>query len=291
MPAQRSEVSAMPRTVLHVSPHPDDESIGAPCTLLALRDADWRVVNVVCSLGREPDWQRRRKEVDAAAAVAEFENVVPERSIRMSSGDDQRRAQRDIVGMLGPMLKEPDVELVIGPHPDDGHHGHETVARAIRDALVAADRPIAWWMWGIWRDLPQPSIYSPCDPHHVELSEKMIAAYPGENARNSYRSMHRARRRVNAVLGTEKVFGFGKGHRNSTKWAELLAEVSYRDGAWTCGPPRWLEEKEPTAEWRVPTDPAGRRLLQSLAGEPVTRHRLWRMFPRRDSAKVQLATP
>jgi len=31
--------------VLHLAPHPDDEALGAPATLLALRDAGHRVIN------------------------------------------------------------------------------------------------------------------------------------------------------------------------------------------------------------------------------------------------------
>ena len=39
--------------VLAVSPHPDDELLGAGATLMALRDAGWRVINLAASLGRE----------------------------------------------------------------------------------------------------------------------------------------------------------------------------------------------------------------------------------------------
>lgn len=269
----------MQKTVLHVSPHPDDESIGVPCTLLALKDAGWRVVNLVCSLGRETEWGRREQEVVAATTIAEFENVFPTRSVRMSSGDNHGAAQNAIIRMLKPWLADPAVGLVIGPHLDDGHHAHETVARAIRDALVEADRPIPWWMWGIWRDLPQPTMYVPCHPFHVDVSEKMITEYKGENSRNSYRAMHRARRRVNAVLGAEQVFGFGEGHRDGTKWAELLAEVSYRDGAWVCGPPRQVDVPEPTTQWTDPTDPAAQRVLAGLTAQPVPQARLRRWFP------------
>jgi len=37
--------------VLHVAPHPDDEALGAPCTLLRLKDAGARVVVVACGRG------------------------------------------------------------------------------------------------------------------------------------------------------------------------------------------------------------------------------------------------
>ena len=39
-------------TVLHVSPHPDDELVGAPGTLKTLRDHGWQIVNLAGGLGR-----------------------------------------------------------------------------------------------------------------------------------------------------------------------------------------------------------------------------------------------
>ena len=47
--------------VIHPHSHPDDESIAAPCTLLALKDAGWREVNFAASLGRPADRPRRRR--------------------------------------------------------------------------------------------------------------------------------------------------------------------------------------------------------------------------------------
>jgi LmbE family N-acetylglucosaminyl deacetylase len=41
-------------TVLHLAPHPDDEVLGAGATLLGLREAGHRVINLACSRGR-PD--------------------------------------------------------------------------------------------------------------------------------------------------------------------------------------------------------------------------------------------
>ena len=44
--------------VLHISPHPDDELMGAPATLMALRDAGHEVTNLALTLGREADHGR-----------------------------------------------------------------------------------------------------------------------------------------------------------------------------------------------------------------------------------------
>jgi LmbE family N-acetylglucosaminyl deacetylase len=44
---------ARSQTALLLSPHPDDELLGCPAHLFALRDAGWRIVNVALSLGSE----------------------------------------------------------------------------------------------------------------------------------------------------------------------------------------------------------------------------------------------
>ena len=59
----------MPSTVLHLSPHPDDEVVGMPATLMALRDAGWRVVNLACGLGRPARHQRRADAIESQGSV------------------------------------------------------------------------------------------------------------------------------------------------------------------------------------------------------------------------------
>ena len=41
-----------------------------PATLMALRDAGWRIVNLACGLGRPAQHQRRRAEVEEACRRA-----------------------------------------------------------------------------------------------------------------------------------------------------------------------------------------------------------------------------
>jgi LmbE family N-acetylglucosaminyl deacetylase len=63
-------------TVLHLAPHPDDEAIGSPATLMELRDAGWRVVNLACSLGEGTQKGRRENEVREACHRAGFELCI-----------------------------------------------------------------------------------------------------------------------------------------------------------------------------------------------------------------------
>lgn len=229
-----------------MSPHPDDESIGAPCTLLGLQESGWDIVNLVCSLGRQPDWDRRRAEADCAATRAGFRNVYPPEPIRMSSGDNQRAARQAVSALIEKQFDDLPIDLVVGPHPEDRHHAHVTVAHAIEDSLTRIGRPIRWWMWGIWRELPEPTMFVPCTERHLRRSASMVAAYRGENDRNRYNRIHWTRRKVNAVMGAEQVFGFGSPNIG-VEYAELLTERIYEDGKWRNGAPRLLSLATPAS--------------------------------------------
>ena len=96
----------MARTVIHLSPHPDDEIAGMPATLMALRDAGWRVVNVACGLGRPAQHQRRRSEVEEACRRAGFDFVTCDPPLPLSAGDDLAGAEETLVELLGQMLSD-----------------------------------------------------------------------------------------------------------------------------------------------------------------------------------------
>ena len=211
-------------TVIHASPHPDDESIAAPCTLLALKDAGWRVINFAASLGRPADRPRRRRELEAALGLAGFEHRESTARAGISRGDDLGAACRALTAELTELLAETGAELIVGPHPRDGHHGHVTVARAVRQTVWQAEHPVTWWMWPLWIELSRPTLILECADKHLQLSKEMLEKYEGENARNDYREMHEAIRVVNAVRGVETVFGFGSARdarvdRNPTRRA------------------------------------------------------------------------
>ena len=81
--------------VLHCAPHPDDEAIGAPATLMALRDAGWRVVNLACGLGDPGRRRLREAELREACRLAGFE-------LRLGGGLDGRAAVHEAIAELRP---------------------------------------------------------------------------------------------------------------------------------------------------------------------------------------------
>jgi hypothetical protein len=81
---------------------------------------------------------------------------------------------------------------------------------------------------------------------------RAIAAYEGENARNSYDVLYPARAAAAAVLGSERIFGTGASRASRLAYAELLTETRYMDGSWPLGSPRLLDPAFPLFE--IPAD-------------------------------------
>ena len=235
----------MTGTILHVSPHPDDEVLGAGGTLRLLGMYDWRVHNLACSLGRKNDQTRRRKELIEAARRIEFYTTIMNPIAQISSDDDLTAAADAVAAAVHEMLDITGAEIVVSPHPHDRHHGHEAVARGVRDALVARTSPPTWWMWGLWADLPIPNLFAPFGHAIMGEVSDAIEAYTGENARNHYDRLYPARASAQAVLGAERVFGFGAANPTREPFADLLTEVRRQDGRWMASRPRILDPATP----------------------------------------------
>ncbi len=238
--------TSRPLTVLHVSPHPDDEAIAVPATLLGVGAAGHRVVNLACSLGRQAQAGRRRTELERACRRARWELVIHDPPLAISRGDDRDRSQSALALTLQALIEAWQVDILVAPSPHDGHHGHEVVGRAARDAVAGLSRPPSLWLWGVWADLPFPTLYSGFGRRRLRLALRVLSAHRGELARNDYRILVRARAAASRVLGAERVFGFGEPMR-AKPYAELLTEVVRDDGAWRIAGPRELDVRAPLA--------------------------------------------
>jgi LmbE family N-acetylglucosaminyl deacetylase len=237
----------MSRCALSVSPHPDDELIGAGATLMALRDAGWRVINLACSLGRSRDRARRRAELTEACRLAGFELLIPDGLPPIGGDDDLALAQQALSAAIVDALDSSGAELIVGPSPHDGHHGHEVVGRAIRDAAETRAESTHVLFWGLWSDLPLPNVLVPFDAERLNEIWRALAAHAGELARNRFDRLVESRAAANAVLGPERVFGFGT-HGADHTYAELLTEVTRSAGEpWRLTTPRELDAAQPPA--------------------------------------------
>jgi LmbE family N-acetylglucosaminyl deacetylase len=250
----------MTSTVLHFSPHPDDELLGAPATLMAMRDAGHRVITVACGLGRRQQAERRVEELRNATDLAGFELVIPRRPVAMSSEDDQTAAQAQLLDLVRSEIGRHGPTIVVSPSPHDRHPGHELVGRAVREALdERAGTASCWWMWGLWAPLPLPTLGTAFDERRLEEILAALSAHEGELARNNYRRLLHGRAEMNAILAPEMLFGFGAQALEDAAYAELLTEVSL-GGRWLLGEARWLDPARPVAR---PSKLSGRDWLFS----------------------------
>lgn len=249
----------MPLTVLHVAPHPDDELLGAGATLLALRDEGHRVVNLACGLGEPHQQVRRRAELEEACRRAGFELVVHDPPLTLDQREDQSEPTATLERAIRTCAARVGAAIVVAPSPHDGHHGHEVVGAAACEALEdwpAPESAPVLWMWGLWADLPWPTLYSGFGDDLLSRAVHALEAHRGELERNDYRALARGRATANRCLGSERVFGFGSPMR-PRPFAELLTEALYRDGEWWAGEARELDAADPLAQGADTRTPLG----------------------------------
>lgn len=238
------------RLVLQVSPHPDDELLGAGATLTLLRDRGWHVINLAVSLGRREDHHRRRAELVEAGRRLGISVEICEPPLDISEGDDLERAENLLTERLVEVIGSGSIDLVLGPQQEDGHPDHELVGRAMARALERVARPVPWWAWGLWADLRSPNVFVAFDDNVLNEVAFALDAYVGECTRNGYKELWPARSTANAVLGSERVFGFGVGRASLLPYAELYVERSFHEGEWRTSPPRMCDLDDPLGDRR-----------------------------------------
>lgn len=141
--------------------------------------------------------------------------------------------------------------ILVAPSPHDAHPGHELVGRAAIGACerreAAGDDPPRLWLWGLWADLPFPTIAAAFGEERMQEVLYCLEAHQDELSRNDYRRLVHGRAEMNASLGPERVFGFGGAGpvRPSGGHVELLCEVLLADGNWLLGESRWLDAEDP----------------------------------------------
>jgi LmbE family N-acetylglucosaminyl deacetylase len=234
-------------TILTVSPHPDDETLGLGATLSMLVGAGWVMRNFACSLGHAEDHERRRAELAEAGRRLGFTTTEMEPLAPLSRDDDPKVGAERVATAVTAMIATHRPAVVVSPHLADGHHAHEAVANGVRLALEhATDGPV-WWQYGIWNDLPRPTTFAPYDEAVMARIAHAIDAYRGENARSGYDLMYPARAVVARTLGSERVFGFGTATASALPYADLVTEVRHTTAGWQIARPRIFSTAEPVA--------------------------------------------
>jgi LmbE family N-acetylglucosaminyl deacetylase len=265
----------MARTALHLSPHPDDEVAGMPATLMALRDAGWHIVNLACGLGRPAQHQRRRAEVEEACRRARFELLPCEPPLALSAGDDLAAAEETLVTLLAGVLPALDPAIVCAPSPHDGHHAHELVGRAAHRALDAHAGPTPpLWLWGLWAELPFPTLFAPFDGARLAEVKHALGAHASEQARLPLDRLIEARAVACAGTGEERVHGSGLAGDPAVAYAELICEAVLEPAGWMLGSSRRFDAEAPLASpsarpigWWLEAESVHDRLRREVKGQ------------------------
>lgn len=240
--------------VAHISAHPDDEALASPGVLFTMQRAGWRVINFVATMGRPEHRERRSREAACAARAADFELHSPLDPIGLSSTDDLDAGFDRTRLELRTLFREFRPEIVVAPSPHDGHHAHELVGRAVLSALEHSDDRPRLWLWGLWCDLPFPTIYAPYDEDIMRRALTTVQCYAGEIERNDYPTLLVSRARANAILGVERVFGYGQKQAGCTPYVDLLMECMLGVGGWMLGQGRLLSPEFEPIEFSAEQD-------------------------------------
>jgi hypothetical protein len=162
-------------------------------------------------------------------------------------------AQASLAGAIEGAVASFRARLLVGPSPHDGHHGHEVVGRAIVDAVESGGAPIDVMFWGLWSDLPVANVLVPFDADRLAEIRRALRSHVGELGRNRFDRLLEGRAIAHAVLGPERVFGYGS-EGIACPYAELLAHLSWApEHGWRLAAPRVLDPTAPL----TPSEDAG----------------------------------
>ena len=168
------------RTVLVLSPHPDDEVIGAGGAILKLVRAGARVAciqatdgSASAALAGRPEDERQRRRLDEAAVVAQAMGGV---ELECWKADNRAfRVDPALVARLVGRLERDRPALILAPFVTEAHEDHLTLARILSRALRALPSPLDATILGyeVWSLVP-PALVHDISPLMDELARLLF---------------------------------------------------------------------------------------------------------------------
>lgn len=131
-------------TVLHISPHADDETLGCGGSLLHHADqgdnVHWLIVTDLTAEGGHTLQAVDRRE-DEIRAVADAYRLTRVHRLHLPDSALDRHPLRDIVDGIGAVVREVEPAVVYVPHAADVHSDH----RIVFDATIPCTK---WFRYG-----------------------------------------------------------------------------------------------------------------------------------------------
>lgn len=190
---------SLPLTVMILSPHPDDESIVGSLALRLMLENNAHVVNVAVTVGSNKERQpERRKELEAACELLEFENIYL----------DEKWPTK--LKELKSLIQKYQPQIIIAPHLKDFHPAHIKTSGLLKKALTSIKKGTTIVAWSeFWGQLEKPNLLIEVPVEVVELQMNALAKHIGEVSRNPYHLRLPAWMMDNVRRGSEVVSGQG----------------------------------------------------------------------------------
>ena len=119
--------------IIVVSPHPDDETLGAAGTLLKYKEQGhqiyWlNITDIRVDDGWEPEFvEKRRNQIKR---ICEFFNFDGFYNLQYSPAQLDSVKESELIGEISRCFKQIEPDWVILPDPNDAHSDHDVVFRA-----------------------------------------------------------------------------------------------------------------------------------------------------------------
>jgi glucosamine-6-phosphate deaminase len=233
------------RTVLVVSPHPDDAAISAGGTMALLAPAN-RVVTAVMTTGHRsfiPNTRREERIVIREREAVQEARVlgVEPRFLRLPFYDaDSEVTDRD-VGILAVLLEEIRPDWLLIPHRGDSHPAHRASRRTVLEAMRRAARGGSVEVWsyeGPWALFGRGDFDTivPLPRAAFEKKAEAIRAHASQVGRTPFDVAAESLARLRSALVPEaELAGFGARPPRLEPWVELFCREGPRPGIRSAG--------------------------------------------------------
>lgn len=229
------------RTLLVVSPHPDDAAISAGGTMALLAGAN-RVVTAVMTTGHRsfiPNTQREERIAIREREAAQEARVlgVEPRFLRLPFYDaDAEVTDRDL-DLVAALLEEVRPDWIFLPHGKDSHPAHQASRRAALEAVRRTGRFGAIELWsyeGPWALFGRGDFDTivPLPREAFEKKAEAIRAHASQVSRTPFDVAAESLARLRSALVPEaELAGFGARPPRLEPWVELFRREAPRPDA------------------------------------------------------------